>query len=157
MHEHHQMNAWTVTEVEGPSWHHFTTGNPAWDFFPPKCPKLRKKDLEMNLLVSSNTCLWKTESVLDPLWMKERKRKKEKNIKESDNTAIKMADGEYNIYCKSIHQIKANVLTGKMISLNSNKSLLPERSKTIFIFPSLQGKLCYQNQILLIQLLHREI
>lgn len=48
-----------------------------------------------------------------------------------------MADAEYNIDCKSIHQIKANVLTGKMFSLNSNKSLLSERSKTIFFSPSL--------------------
>lgn len=83
--------------------------------------------------------------------------KEKKNTKESDNTGIKMADVQYNIYCMSIHQIKTNVLTSKMFSLYSNKSLLPERSKTIFIFPSLQGKLCYQHQILLIQLLHREI
>lgn len=68
-----------------------------------------------------------------------------------------MADAEYNIDCKSIYQIKANVLTGKMFSLNSNKSLLSERSKTIFFSPSLQGRLCYQNQIFLIQLLHRAI
>lgn len=93
---------------------------------------------------------------MDPLWLKEEKERK-KTLKESDNTAVKMADAEYNIHCKSIHQIKASVLTGKMFSLNSNKSLLPERIKTIFIFPSLQGKLCYQNQILLIHLLHREI
>lgn len=68
-----------------------------------------------------------------------------------------MADAEYNISCKSIHQIKANVLTGKMFSLNSNESLLPERSEAIFVFLNLQGQLCYQNQILPIQLLHREI
>lgn len=67
-----------------------------------------------------------------------------------------MADVQYNIYYTSVHQIKANVLTGTMFSLNSNKSLLPGRSKTIFICPSLQGRVSSQHQIL-IQLLHREI
>lgn len=59
---------------------------------------------------------------------------------------LKMADVQYNNHCTSIHQINANVLTGKMFSLNSNKSLLPERSKTIFICPSLQGRVFYQHQ-----------
>lgn len=68
-----------------------------------------------------------------------------------------MADAECNMYCKSIYQSKVNVLTDKMFSLNSNKIFLPKRSKAIFISLSLQRKLCYQNQILLIQLLHREI
>lgn len=112
---------------------------------------------------------WKCKSLYPPIHVYEkpygfwiscnwgREWKKKKPIKDSDKTGIKMADVQYNMDCMSINQIKTNVLTGKMFSLNSNKSLLPERSKTIFIFPSLQGKLCYQHQILLIQLLHREI
>lgn len=35
-----------------------------------------------------------------------------------------MADTEYNKYYKSTFQIKVNVLTGKIFSLNSNKILL---------------------------------
>lgn len=38
-----------------------------------------------------------------------RKKKGKKRIKESDNTAVKLADAECNIYCKSTRQIKANV------------------------------------------------
>jgi hypothetical protein len=85
------------------------------------------------------------------------KRAEKKKIKESDNIAIKIADAEYNLHFRKVHQIKPNVLTGKMFSLNSYKSLLLKGSKTFFIFLSLQGKFCYQNQVLLIQVFHREI
>ena len=49
------------------------------------------------------------------------------------------------MHCKSIYHSKANALTGKMFSLNSNKIFLLRRSKAIFIFLCLQRKLCYQN------------
>ena len=63
----------------------------------------------------------KTPGVFWILCNRGREKERKKEIKGSDNTTIKMADAECNMYCKIIYQSKANVLTGKMFSLNSNK------------------------------------
>ena len=133
--------------MEGSSWYNSTIENPAWDFHPPP-PQLLNEEVEAE---NASLCifqykLWKLLEFLDLLEWREKGRKTNKEIWQHSYK------DEYNMHCKSIYQSKANALTGKMFSLNSNKIFLLRRSKAIFIFLCLQRKLCYQNQILLIQI-----
>lgn len=107
---------------------------------PLSVPKVEKKELKVQVLISSKMPVKNPRGFGSSVTEEEKKKGEKKNThKKSDNTAVKMADDEYNIHCKSIHQIKANVLRGEILSLTSNESLLPKRSATIFSSQVFQG------------------